>query len=74
MTNYQTITVGMRFYHDGQIFTCLSVNEGSSTVQCLDRREVTITNHDGSTRTFTARRGRITHLAARALVVEVPHD
>ena len=71
---YQTITAGMRFYHAGEVFRCLRANEGSSTVQCLAPRQVTITNHDGSTRTFTARRGRITHLAVRALVEEVPHD
>jgi hypothetical protein len=68
MTTYTTIKAGMRFWHDGQLFTCLSINESSATVQCQSAREVTITNGDGSTRTFTARAGRTTHLAPLASV------
>jgi translation elongation factor P/translation initiation factor 5A len=70
MTTYTTIKAGMRFWHDGQLFRCVAINESSATVKGESSREVTITNGDGSTRTFTARAGRTTHLAPLASVSE----
>jgi len=61
----------MRFWFDGQVYTCVSINECSATVQCQSTKVVTITTADGTERTFTARSGRTTHLAAKALVEEV---
>ena len=69
--DYVVIKKGMRFWYDGQVFTCLSINECSATVQCQATKVVTITNADGTERTFTARSGRTLHLAARATVEEL---
>jgi hypothetical protein len=71
MAIYVRIRPGMRFWHDDQQFSCLSISESSATVQCQSTRDVTIDTPDGSTRSFVARSGRTTHLASNASVVEV---
>ena len=66
------IEPGVKFWHDGQRFECLSVNEGSATCESRGERTVTLTDAHGKTRTFTARGGKTVHLAPTTLVEEAP--
>lgn len=69
--DYKVLRVGMRFWFDGQVYTCLSINASSATVKCSASKVVTIATADGTERTFTARSGRTTHVSSKAFVQEV---
>lgn len=63
---------GDRFRHGGVIYKVIRVNDCTATAKPTGSKPVTITNADGSTRTFNAPLGGVMHFAtevARELIV-----
>lgn len=69
-SGFVDIKTGMKFWNEGAVWKCISMNECSALCQAWTSKPVTLTDRFGKTRTFMARRGRTTHLSNRSWVEE----